>query len=118
MTNQLPEHTFLRMRAHAVRVGIELIAADAFNQATGAGFRQSRISERLVVLAHECSAYRWQEAYRVVQLARYAYRRSSDLLHGRSSMLAVSDLIVDEWEVALEELQRLHVDWLSCRDAI
>lgn len=116
MTEQLPEQTFLRLRAHAVRVGIELIAADAFDKATGAGFRQSRISDRLVVLTHDCSTFPWRDSYRIVRLARYTYKRSSDLLHGRSSMLSVSDSIVEEWEVALDELQRLHVDWLSCRN--
>jgi hypothetical protein len=118
MTDQLPEQTFLRMRAHAVRVAIELIAADAFDKATGSGFRQSRIADRLIVLTHDCSSFPWRDSYRVVRLARYTYKRPSDLLHGRSSMLSVSDPILEEWEAAVDELQRLHVDWLSCGTAV
>lgn len=43
----------------------------------------------------------------MVRIARHIYKRSSDVLHGRSSMVNLSAVLVDEWSVFVETLEDL-----------
>lgn len=115
MIDEVLEETFLRVKVHTIRVSIELIAADAFDKTTQSGLEQNNATARLAVLAHECATYSWAESYRIFRLARHCYKRTSDVLHGRSSMASVTSTVVDEWDQIAKDLEDLHRDWLHCQ---
>lgn len=104
----LPLESFLRVRLHTVRVTIEQLAADAYSKVAGTPIWQSRISAKLLCLLPEHEDPGWLEALRTVRLAQYCYRRTSDVLHGRSSLVGVTSAMVDEWEEIATEVERLH----------
>jgi len=71
---------------------------------------QSHIRQRLsfVVVAYG-EIVPETELLGMVRLARCIYRRTSDLLHGRSSMVNLSPVLLEEWNelvVRLEDLPR------------
>ncbi|WP_405404904.1 hypothetical protein [Streptomyces sp. NBC_01104] len=41
----------------------------------------------------------------LVRLAKHVYGRSSDILHGRSSMVDAPEVIIDEWRAIVEKLE-------------
>ncbi|MFF3971961.1 hypothetical protein ACFYZ6_19270 [Streptomyces rubiginosohelvolus] len=41
----------------------------------------------------------------LVRLAKHVYGRSSDVLHGRSSMADAPEVIIDEWRAIVEKLE-------------
>lgn len=43
----------------------------------------------------------------MVRTARHIYKRSSDVLHGRSSMVNLPTVLVDEWATFVETLEDL-----------
>lgn len=111
----LPETSFLRVRVLSQRVSIEWIAADAYSKATGSAHRQSRIPARLLALTSGAPTVSPIQAVRIVRLATYTYRRASDVLHGRSTMLAINSQVVDEWEQIVDDLAELHRLWVAAR---
>lgn len=108
MLEDLPEETFLRVRIQALRVQIEIVAARAYATAVSGVPRQSRVATKLLALLPDPTNVRWSDAYRVIKLAQYCYRRSSDVLHGRSSMVGVTFAMVDEWEQVVADLVELY----------
>lgn len=114
MSEEILEETLLRVRVHDIRVSIELIAANAFGTVTQSGLEQNNATARLAVLAHECATYSWAESYRIIRLARHCYKRTSDVMHGRSSMASVTSTIVNEWDQIAKDIEDLHRDWLHC----
>lgn len=114
MIDSLLPDTLLRVRIHTMRVRIEQIAAHAVATVTKQPPEQNQAGARLIVLAHECSEYAWADSYRVVRLSRHCYKRTSDVLHGRSSMVSVTSSIVDEWDQIVQDLEALYADWLIC----
>ena len=108
MLARLPQDSYLRVRIHMLRVQIELIATDAYARRSGVTTAQSQIGAKLLTLLPPSSDPNWVGHYRTLKLARYCYRRSSDVLHGRASMLGVREAVVDEWEMITEDLRRIH----------
>lgn len=41
----------------------------------------------------------------MVRTARHIYKRSSDVLHGRSSVVNLPDVVVEEWTAFVDELE-------------
>ena len=106
----LPQESFLRIRIHTVRVVIEQRAADSYSKVSGQPPRQSNISAKLLSLLPHDRSTGWADALAVIHLAQYCYRRTSDVLHGRSTLVGVTPAMVDEWEeiaTKLEELYRM-----------
>lgn len=108
---QLPEPSFLRVRVHSLRFQTEWLAADAYARATGEAHWQRSVKTKLMTLVHESEVMSVAESYRVVRLAQYVYRRASDVLHGRSTLLAINALIVEDWERLINDLEKLHRTW-------
>ena len=104
----LPLESFLRVRLLTVRVTIEQLAADAYSKVAGTSTRQSRIQAKLLCLLPAKEDPRWLEDLRTVRLAQYCYRRTSDVLHGRSSLVGLTSAMVDEWEAIATDVERLH----------
>lgn len=113
---QLPEPSFLRVRIHSLRFQIEWMAAASYARATGKEHRQYSIHAKLMTLTHENGTTSVGEAYRVVRLAQYVYRRASDVLHGRSTMLAVNAVVVEDWERMVGDLKVLYRQWCAMMD--
>ena len=108
MLENLPEERFLRVRIQALRVQIEIVAAHAYSRVASSVPRQSRVATKLLALLPDPVDATWWDVYRVIKLAQYCYRRSSDVLHGRASMVGVTFAIVDEWEQIVADLVQLH----------
>lgn len=104
----LPEESFLRVRIHTVRVSIEQLAADAFSKITGAPTRQTRTTTKLLCLLPDDDLEKWHETLGIIRLAQYCYRRTSDVLHGRATLVGVTPAMVDEWEEIADRLASLH----------
>lgn len=74
---------------------------------------QTNIRNRLafVLVAYEARAAP-SELLGLLRLARHIYRRTSDVLHGRSSMVNLPAVLLSEWEaivVRLETIARLEL---------
>lgn len=106
--DKLPIESFLRVRIHTVRVTIEQLAADAYSKVTRTPIWQANIVTKLLCLLPSQQTTEWREALRTIRLAQYCYRRTSDVLHGRSSLVGVTSSMVDEWEEMATRLEMLH----------
>lgn len=53
------------------------------------------------------SAEQFEETFGVIRLARHAYRKSSDILHGRSGMIGAPRALMDEWIEMVEILESI-----------
>lgn len=93
------------------RQRIEAIATSAVRQSstsTEVTFGTNRIRERLVfliVVLHGKVDDR--QLLGQIRLVQHIYKRTSDVLHGRSNMLNISDVLLTEWDVAISELEKL-----------
>lgn len=101
----------VRLSVVDLRLRIEKLAIRAvFDSFPGAGVLvpQARISERLgfVAVAYGTSATR-VELLGKVRLARHIYRRTSDVLHGRSNMVNLSVVLLAEWDACISDLESL-----------
>ncbi|WP_405818004.1 hypothetical protein OG241_24855 [Streptomyces sp. NBC_01390] len=50
---------------------------------------------------------RYGEVLGVIRLSRHIYKKSSDILHGRSGLLNASSVVLDEWELVVSRLESL-----------
>ncbi|GHG24846.1 hypothetical protein [Streptomyces zaomyceticus] len=48
---------------------------------------------------------RYGEVLGVIRLSRHIYKKSSDILHGRSGLLNASSVVLDEWELVVSQLE-------------
>lgn len=106
MTTEQPAR---RLAVVNLRQRIEMVAVgsvrDSFNsqQIT---VEQAQIKQLLAFfpIAYEQKAS-WPELIGMVRMARHIYKRTSDVLHGRSSMVNLSAVLVDEWAAFVEKLE-------------
>ena len=94
-----------------LRQRLEIVAVKAANESfpgAGVSLGQTRIRQLLgfIPVAYVGSAPP-SELLGMVRTARHIYKRSSDVLHGRSSMVNLSTILVAEWSEFVEELERL-----------
>lgn len=104
----LPDDTFLRLRVSVLRTRIEVVVADGYSKCSGRPARQNRVNEKIPVLLRHSKPQEWMSDYDTVRLARYCYSRSSDVMHGRATMLAINASIVAEWESIVDALVELY----------
>lgn len=64
-----------------------------------------RIPERLAFMLGMVPEERKWEAVGLIRLARHVYSKSSDVLHGRSSMLNIPEAVSREWRLVVEQLE-------------
>lgn len=105
------ERAAARLAVVELRQRIENIAVDAVRDSFPSqpvAVPRVRIRERLifVAVAYDGGLNR-RELFGLIGLVRHIYARTSDVLHGRSSMLNVSPALLHEWEIAVSTLERL-----------
>ena len=67
--------------------------------------RASAIEVRLLFLVGLVDAAQQPEVHRLARLGGHVYRRTSDVLHGRTSALDLSDVVVDEWRAVVADME-------------
>lgn len=94
----------LRLRIERAATGA---VVDSFDS-KGHVVEQNRIGARLafVFVAYK-DVLPLPELFGLVRLTRHIYRRSSDVLHGRSNMVNFSPVLLDEWRIVVERLEDL-----------
>lgn len=107
---EVSDLTQRRIRVLELRLRIERIAYDAH----AAVCRPEKVATR----PHQADAHlsyvlglvspdRYMEVHGLIRLARHVYRKSSDILHGRSGLLNAAPVILEEWVAVVEKLESL-----------
>jgi hypothetical protein len=105
----IPEFTRRRVEVLELRIRLERLAAACFDEACNPSDRgvQAKIDKRLGFLLHHVSEDQFSRAYGLIRLGRHVYARSSDVMHGRTSMVNVPQVVVDEWRQIVGGLEGL-----------
>lgn len=94
-----------------LRHRIELIAVRLVERALPSlehAVDQNHIARRLAFLPVVCERQASvTELLGMVRIARHIYRRSSDVLHGRSSMVNFPRVLIDEWSEAIGQIEQI-----------
>lgn len=104
----LPATTLRRVQVLDLRRRLERLAASVFDAAcqpaeTGA---QNRIHARLTfIYTIKDTSLGSSQRYQLVRLGRHVYAKSSDVMHGRTSMINLPQVIIDEWRSIIEQLE-------------
>lgn len=106
----LPFSTQKRLAVLDLRNRLERIAIQQFEASCDQGSLgydnkiRNRLSFVLVTCREKAGA---AELHGLVRLGRHVYARTSDVLHGRSSMVNVPDVMLGEWTTTVETLEQL-----------
>jgi hypothetical protein len=107
---EVSDLTQRRIRVLEIRLRIERIAYDAHavvckpeKIATKPHQADSHLSYVLGLVSPD----RYMEVHGLIRLARHVYRKSSDILHGRSGLLNAAPVILEEWIIVVEKLESL-----------
>jgi hypothetical protein len=106
----IPVATLRRIEVLDLRRRMEKVAAFSFDETCNPQIHgeQGRIRERLAfILAIASSEVELVEIYGLLSLARHVYKRSSDVLHGRTNMINLPQVLVDEWRKIIEDVEKL-----------
>lgn len=77
--------------------------------------QQKQIHKRLVCILSAGGPLTGPDGlYGLMLLARHVYSASSDVMHGRASMVNVPEVVVDEWREVVARLE--HVSSAICGD--
>jgi hypothetical protein len=98
-----------RIEVMELRLRIERVALEAYRlvcQDASISYT-NRVPERLAFVLGMVSDDRMSEAIGLIRLGRHVYSKSSDVLHGRSSMLNVPDAVSREWRLVVERLEEI-----------
>jgi hypothetical protein len=92
-----------------LRIRLERVAVGAFTEVClpVRAPRASRVEARLLFLVGLIDAARQPEVHRLARLGGHVYRRTSDVLHGRTSALDLSDVVVDEWHAVVADMEAI-----------
>ncbi|MGO4785238.1 hypothetical protein [Cryobacterium sp. W22_MBD10_FK3] len=102
--------TVSRVRVLDIRQRLESVAVNAFDDACrpGKAGKQNQISNRLAfILVTRQETTPLEELYGLLGLARHAYAKTSDVLHGRGGMVNVPPVMIDEWEATVRRLEAI-----------
>lgn len=100
-----------RLAVIDLRLRIEQLALQAVSDAFPSQsviVAQTNIGSRLafVIVAYESRAAP-SELLGLIRLARHIYKRTSDVLHGRSSMVNLPAVLLYEWEAVVVRLETI-----------
>ncbi|MDX2601660.1 hypothetical protein PV379_11110 [Streptomyces caniscabiei] len=98
-----------RIEVMELRLRIERVALEAYRIVChdSSIAYTNRVPERLAFVLGMVSEDRMGEAIGLIRLGRHVYSKSSDVLHGRSSMLNVPDAVSREWRLVVERLEEI-----------
>jgi len=108
---RLSERSSTRLAVVNLRHRIELVAvnvvAASFPQHS-ISTKQTHIRQKLAfILVAHTGKISEPELIGMLRMARHIYKRTSDVLHGRSSMVNLSPVLLAEWETFVERLEDL-----------
>jgi len=100
-----------RLAVVDLRQRLELVAINAVNDSfptQSVLVEQIQIRQRLafIVVAYPKKAT-LSELIGMLRVARHIYSRTSDVLHGRSSMVNLSAVLLDEWDTFVRRIEQL-----------
>jgi hypothetical protein len=107
----IPIETIRRVQVLEIRQRLERVAAHAHDQCCDPAERgiQSGIERRLAfILAADHSTLTTEHLHGVLRIARHLYSQSSDVLHGRTSMVNFPQVVLDEWYAIVEQLESIY----------
>lgn len=110
-TGEVTHGSETRLTVIDLRLRLEQIAVRAVTdsfQSQPVNVDQTNISNRMafVLVAYQARATS-SELFGLVRLARHIYRRTSDVLHGRSSMVNLPAVLLLEWETVVTRLETI-----------
>lgn len=105
----IPEITLKRIHVLDLRIRLEKAVASAFDRAcqpVQLG-RQDKIYKRaaFILTLKDPESDLTDGQYRL-RLVRHVYAKSSDVLHGRLSMVNIPQTVIDEWRAIVEDLEK------------
>lgn len=108
---RLRQRSTIRLAVVDLRYRIELVAVKAivasFPQDV-VSTSQTQIRAKLAfILVAYAEKLPEPELMGMLRMARHIYKRTSDVLHGRSSMVNLSPVLLEEWEVVVTRLEGL-----------
>ncbi|MGC5345107.1 hypothetical protein [Streptomyces sp. DT171] len=97
-----------RIKVLELRLRIERVSSDAYRLVCKPD-RPPTISNgadaQLAFVLGLVEQGRYGEVLGVIRLSRHIYKKSSDILHGRSGLLNASSVVLDEWEFFVSRLE-------------
>lgn len=101
--------TLRRQQVVDLRIRLERVAVGAFTAVCRPTKppRASSIEARLLFLVGLVDAAHQPRVHRLARLGGHVYRRTSDVLHGRTNALDLSDVVVDEWHEVVTGMEAL-----------
>lgn len=110
-TGEVTHGSETRLTVIDLRLRLEQIAVRAVTdsfQSQPVNVDQTNISNRMafVLVAYQARATS-SELFGLLRLARHIYRRTSDVLHGRSSMVNLPAVLLFEWETVVTRLETI-----------
>jgi hypothetical protein len=105
----LPDTTLRRVQVLDIRIRLERLAVAGFDRACSpaAETRQSLIDQRLAFLIHSVPDHEIARVQGLIRLGRHVYAKSSDVMHGRTAMVNLPQVVIDEWRTIIEGLEAL-----------
>ena len=98
--------TVMKLRLRLEHIVVRAVTDSFTDQSVDVG--QTDIGKRMpfLLIAYEARATP-SELLGLVRLARHIYRRTSDVLHGRSSMVNLPAVLLSEWEIIVTRLEAI-----------
>lgn len=110
--NSLGAGAVSRLAVVDLRQRIEAIAVNAEARLRGVPdqqFPRNDIRKRLTFIVAAYQDHRTiEELLGMVRLCRHIYKRSSDVLHGRSNLVNLSPVLLAEWEEAISHVESVN----------
>lgn len=106
----ISEATARRVRVLEIRLRLERVAVEAHSRACRPDRPASHpngVDSYFPYILGLVEPQQLMQTFGLVRFARYAYQKSSDILHGRSSLLNASPVVLDEWMVVVSTLESL-----------
>ncbi|MDN5748309.1 MAG: hypothetical protein L0H64_07360 [Pseudonocardia sp.] len=101
--------THRRHQVIGLRIRLERVAVGAFTAVCCPKKppRASSIETRLLFLVGLVEDSRGPGVHRLARLGQHVYRRTSDVLHGRTNALDLSDVVADEWRAVVADMEKV-----------
>jgi hypothetical protein len=90
-----------------LRIRLERTAVDALAQVCALATRPParHVDVQLLFLVGWVPTHEQPQVHRLARLGAHVYRRTSDVLHGRTNALDLSDVVVAEWRTIVEDME-------------
>ena len=103
------EATGVRIEVMALRMRLEHASNVAVNRACHRNnpMDSRNVAAGLLFVLDSAAEGQWLSTYHNVKLGGYVYRRTSDVLHGRTSAFNVTAVVLDEWKTVVDALEEI-----------